>query len=133
MSSLAYTRTRRSVGEQAVRYGLFAAAVGPAGRVFAFEPTPSTVGLLRANVVRSLLLLNHVALRGRRFAVALDNRGFALLTATRPLDASTAESFAAELEYLLGQAKRTRELFGFAPEVGLRLIERFQLRADGAV
>ena len=67
-------------------------------------------GPLRANVVRSLLLLNHVAMRGRRFALAIDNRGFLLLTATRPLDDSTAEAFNEDLQYLLAQARRAREL-----------------------
>lgn len=67
-------------------------------------------GALRANVLQSALLINNTALRGRRFAVGLDNRDFVLLTSALPLGAGTADSFADAMEYLAAQAIRVREL-----------------------
>ncbi|HYC38242.1 MAG TPA: hypothetical protein VEC19_17580 [Usitatibacter sp.] len=67
-------------------------------------------GPLRASMVQSMLLLNHAALRGRRFAVGLDSRDFVFVTARLPLGATTAETFWDDLDYLAGQAARVREL-----------------------
>jgi FkbM family methyltransferase len=109
---------------------LFAVAVGPAGRVFAFEPTPSTLALLRANVDRNQLRnveIEPVALADRDGTATLH-----LFAADgdpyNSLGASTAGGAAATRQALV----RTRRLDDYLERIAPESVSAVKLDVEGA-